>query len=110
MYGVWYNYLIEKLNFSNELVNILKKIGSYLNYLFINRFCEEGDIVMRKNDFPNDEQLRVFISSAQSNEGGLAWGEVRCKIKDYLKECILIRLSSRTMHQLCRLVNFIRCS
>lgn len=87
MYGVWYNYLIEKLNFSNELVNILKKIGSYLNYLFINRFCEEGDIVMRKNDFPNDEQLRVFISSAQSNEGGLAWGEVRCKIKDYLKEC-----------------------
>ena len=42
---------------------------------------------MRKNDFPNDEQLRVFISSAQSNEGGLAWGEVRCKIKDYLKEC-----------------------
>ena len=61
MYGVWYNYLIEKLNFSNELVNILKKIGSYLNYLFINRFCEEGDIVMRKNDFPNDEQHYEYL-------------------------------------------------
>ena len=34
-----------------------------------------------------DERLRVFISSAQSNEGGFAWGTVRRRIKDYLKEC-----------------------
>lgn len=34
-----------------------------------------------------DECLRVFISSAQSNEGGFAWSEVRRRIKDYLKEC-----------------------
>ena len=34
-----------------------------------------------------DERLRVFISSAQSNEGGFAWSEVRRRIKDYLKEC-----------------------
>lgn len=34
-----------------------------------------------------DERLRVFISSAQSNEGGFAWSAVRRKIKDYLKEC-----------------------
>ncbi len=34
-----------------------------------------------------DERLRVFISSAQSNEGGFAWLNVRRKIKDYLKEC-----------------------
>ena len=41
---------------------------------------------MCKNDIP-DERLRVFISSAQSNEGGFAWSEVRRRIKDYLKEC-----------------------
>ena len=34
-----------------------------------------------------DERLRIFISSAQSNEGGFAWSEVRRRIKDYLKEC-----------------------
>ncbi len=34
-----------------------------------------------------DERLRVFISSAQSNEGGFAWSEVRRAIKDYLKKC-----------------------
>ena len=38
------------------------------------------------NEIP-DERLRVFISSAQSNEGGFAWREVRCRIKDYIKEC-----------------------
>ena len=27
-----------------------------------------------------DERLRVFISSAQSNEGGFAWSEVRRRI------------------------------
>ena len=31
-----------------------------------------------------DEHLRVFISSAQSNENGFAWSSVRRKIKDYL--------------------------
>ena len=41
---------------------------------------------MCMNDIP-DEQLRVFISSAQSNEGGFAWSEVRRRIKKYLKEC-----------------------
>ena len=34
-----------------------------------------------------DERLRIFISSAQSNEGGFAWSEVRRRIKDYLQEC-----------------------
>ena len=34
-----------------------------------------------------DEHLRVFISSAQSNENGFAWSSVRRKIKDYLGEC-----------------------
>lgn len=34
-----------------------------------------------------DERLRIFISSAQSDEGIFAWSEVRRKIKDYLKEC-----------------------
>ncbi len=41
---------------------------------------------MHKNEIP-DERLRVFISSAQSNEGGFAWSEVRRRIKDHLKEC-----------------------
>ena len=41
---------------------------------------------MNNYDIP-DERLRVFISSAQSNEGGFAWVEVRRRIKDYLKEC-----------------------
>lgn len=34
-----------------------------------------------------DERLRIFISSAQSNEGIFAWSDVRRRIKDYLKEC-----------------------
>lgn len=38
------------------------------------------------NETPN-ETLRVFISSAQSNEGIFAWSEVRRRVKDYLKEC-----------------------
>lgn len=38
------------------------------------------------NETP-DERLRIFISSAQSNEGIFAWSEVRRRIKDYLKEC-----------------------
>ena len=37
-----------------------------------------------------DERLRVFISSAQSNEGGFAWSAVRRRIKDYLKECLYL--------------------
>ena len=41
---------------------------------------------MPMNEIP-DERLRVFISSAQSNEGIFAWSEVRRRIKDYLKEC-----------------------
>ena len=40
---------------------------------------------MTMNETP-DERLRVFISSAQSNEGIFAWSEVRRRIKDYLKE------------------------
>ena len=40
---------------------------------------------MTMNEIP-DERLRVFISSAQSNEGIFAWSEVRRRIKDYLKE------------------------
>ena len=41
---------------------------------------------MNNYDIP-DERLRVFISSAQSNEGGFAWSDVRRRIKDYLEEC-----------------------
>lgn len=41
---------------------------------------------MYEIDIP-DERLRVFISSAQSNEGEFSWSEVRRRIKDYLKEC-----------------------
>ena len=41
---------------------------------------------MSNFDLP-DERLRVFISSAQSNEGVFTWLNVRRKIKDYLKEC-----------------------
>ncbi len=41
---------------------------------------------MPVNEIP-DERLRIFISSAQSNEGIFAWSEVRRRIKDYLKEC-----------------------
>lgn len=41
---------------------------------------------MPVNEIP-DERLRIFISSAQSNEGIFAWSEVRRRIKDYLQEC-----------------------
>ena len=41
---------------------------------------------MCNNDIP-DERLRVFISSAQSNEGIFAWRDVRRRIKNYLKTC-----------------------
>lgn len=34
-----------------------------------------------------DERLRVFISSAQSDEGDFVWSEIRRKVKDHLKEC-----------------------
>lgn len=34
-----------------------------------------------------DERLRVFISSAQNEENGLKWTEIRRKIKNYLNEC-----------------------
>ena len=37
-----------------------------------------------------DERLRVFISSAQNNENGFAWSDVRRRIKDYLKECVYL--------------------
>lgn len=33
------------------------------------------------------ERLRVFVSSAQRNENGFAWGPVRRAIKDRLQEC-----------------------
>ncbi|NMA17455.1 MAG: DUF4062 domain-containing protein [Clostridiaceae bacterium] len=36
------------------------------------------------------ERIRVFISSAQNNEGGTAWREVRQRIKDALEECIYL--------------------
>lgn len=41
---------------------------------------------MSLNEIP-DERLRIFISSAQSDEGIFAWSDVRRRIKDYLKEC-----------------------
>lgn len=40
--------------------------------------------------FIPSERLRVFISSAQSNEGVFAWSEVRHRIQDCLKECIYL--------------------
>ncbi len=36
------------------------------------------------------ERLRVFISSAQSNEGLFAWSDVRRRVKKYLEECIYL--------------------
>ena len=36
------------------------------------------------------ERVRVFISSAQSNENGFAWSEVRRRIKDYLGKCVYL--------------------
>ncbi len=37
--------------------------------------------------FIPSERLRVFISSAQSNENGFAWSAVRRRIKDCLSQC-----------------------
>lgn len=34
-----------------------------------------------------DERLRVFISSAQNDEDGFEWKEIRKKIKSYLNQC-----------------------
>jgi len=34
-----------------------------------------------------DERLRIFVSSAQNDENGLKWTEIRQKIKSYLNEC-----------------------
>lgn len=58
---------------------------------FLERFTahkkeNQVDVSICTTEVP-DERLRVFISSAQSNEGGFAWGEVRRRIKDYLKVC-----------------------
>lgn len=55
---------------------------------FFNIFTgrKNGDLQTSSVEMP-DERLRVFISSAQSNEGGFAWSDVRRRIKDYLKEC-----------------------
>ena len=39
-------------------------------------------------DFLPSERVRVFISSAQSQENGFAWTDVRRKIKDALKSCV----------------------
>ncbi len=55
-------------------------------YLILIPMVYKGGFSMCRNDIP-DERLRVFISSAQSNEGGFAWSEVRHRIKEYLKEC-----------------------
>ncbi len=54
-------------------------------YIFL-KFLLKAGTSMIIDEIP-DERLRVFISSAQSNEGGFAWGTVRRKIKDHLKEC-----------------------
>lgn len=39
-------------------------------------------------DFIPSERIRVFISSAQSNENGFAWSDVRRRVKDCLSQCI----------------------
>lgn len=41
-------------------------------------------------DILPSERIRVFISSAQSNENGFAWSDVRRRIKDYLKSCVYL--------------------
>mgnify|MGYP005787046885 CR=1 FL=1 len=32
-------------------------------------------------------RLNVFISSAQRDENGFKWGEIRRKVKDHLEKC-----------------------
>lgn len=39
-------------------------------------------------DYLPSERIRVFISSAQSNENGFAWSEVRHRVKDCLSQCM----------------------
>lgn len=40
-----------------------------------------------ENSFVPEERLRVFISSAQNNENGFAWSDIRRRIKLCLSEC-----------------------
>ena len=42
------------------------------------------------NQFIPAERLRVFISSAQSDEGLFAWSDVRQRVKKHLEECIYL--------------------
>ena len=42
------------------------------------------------NQFIPAERLRVFISSAQSDEGIFAWSDVRQRVKQYLGECVYL--------------------
>jgi len=42
------------------------------------------------NQFIPAERLRVFISSAQSDEGVFAWSDVRQRVKKYLGECVYL--------------------
>lgn len=39
--------------------------------------------------FP-EERIRVFISSAQSNEGETEWSKIRCEVKDALSQCVYL--------------------
>ncbi len=41
-------------------------------------------------DCSPSERVRVFISSAQSQEKGFAWSDVRRRIKDSLKSCVYL--------------------
>jgi hypothetical protein len=41
-------------------------------------------------DIMPSERVRVFISSAQSNENGVAWSDVRRRIKASLEQCIYL--------------------
>jgi hypothetical protein len=41
-------------------------------------------------DFLPSERIRVFISSAQRNENGVAWQDVRRRIKDSLSSCVYL--------------------
>lgn len=42
-----------------------------------------------RNSIPS-ERIRVFISSAQSNENWVAWRDVRQRIKDTLRQCVYL--------------------
>lgn len=56
----------------------------YDNYKIVLRDRRYGKMT---NRFPPQEQIQVFISSAQRNENGFAWGQVRRAIRDRLQEC-----------------------